>query len=60
MFYDLTAGARYDPRERLAKQNAFGTALERIAAGEQPEAVGLPNIGFPEPVPLVPEAVFVP
>lgn len=60
MFYDVTSGARYDPGERLAKRQAFGTALERIAAGADPGAVGLPNIGLPEPVPLVPEDVVIP
>jgi lysophospholipase L1-like esterase len=60
MFYDMTSGARYDPSERIAKQHAFGAALERIKAGERPEAVGLPNIGLPEPVPVVAEAAVMP
>lgn len=60
MFYDLTTGLRYDPSERVAKRGRFGTALEWIKAGGSPEETGLPNIGVPEPVPLVPEAVRVP
>ena len=60
MFYDLTAGARYDSSERIAKRHAFGQAMERIEAGEAPEAVGLPNIGLPDPVPLIPDAVCIP
>jgi hypothetical protein len=60
MFYGLTTGLRYDPSERIAKRARFGSALERIKAGEQPEALGLVNVGVPEPVPLVPAAAFVP
>jgi hypothetical protein len=54
MFYDLASPARYDPSERRAKQDAFGKSADRIAAGERPEAVGLPNIGIPEAVPPLP------
>jgi hypothetical protein len=60
MFYDLTAGARYDSSERVAKREAFGQALEKIKAGAAPESVGLPNIGVPEAVPLVPDLAFAP
>jgi hypothetical protein len=60
MFYDLTSGARYDSIERRAKQDAFGQALERIKAGHLPESVGLPNIGLPDPVPLIQDVVFIP
>jgi lysophospholipase L1-like esterase len=45
MFYDRTAPARYDPSERRARQDAFGKAADKIAAGRSPESVGLPNIG---------------
>jgi hypothetical protein len=58
MFYDLTAGARYDSSERVAKREAFGQALEKIKAGAAPESIGLPNIGVPEAVPLVPDLDF--
>jgi len=55
MFYDLTAPARYDPSLRRAKQDAFGKAADKIDHGHiAPESVGLPNIGLPPPVPLVP------
>lgn len=60
MFYSKTAGARYDPGERMAKQDAFGKALERIKAGARPESVGLPNIGVPDAVPLVPGTARIP
>ncbi|MBX6315640.1 MAG: hypothetical protein IRY99_22410, partial [Isosphaeraceae bacterium] len=51
MFYDLTAPVHYDPSARRAKQAAFASAARRIAAGQAPEAVGLPNIGLPAAVP---------
>ncbi len=47
MFYYGTTGLRYDPSHRIAKQSAFKTAAQRIAAGDPPEAVGLANIGIP-------------
>jgi hypothetical protein len=53
MFYDKASPARYDPATRLAKKVTFAVATERIEAGEAPEALGLPNIGTPEPVPAV-------
>jgi hypothetical protein len=34
--------------------------MERIEAGEAPEAVGLPNIGLPDPVPLIEGEVLIP
>lgn len=51
MFYDRVAPARFDPSERRARQDAFGKAADRIAAGAAPESVGLPNVGVPGPVP---------
>jgi hypothetical protein len=56
MFYDKAAPARYDSTERRAKQDAFGKAADKLAAGQSPESVGLPNIGIPHPVPLEPAA----
>jgi hypothetical protein len=53
MFYDSCSPIRYDPTHPLEKKQAFAVAAERIEAGEAPEAVGLPNIGTPEPVPPV-------
>jgi hypothetical protein len=50
--YDLTAPARFDVSERRAKQDAFGKAADKITAGAPPKAVGLPNIGVPESVPI--------
>src|SRR5579883_2209503 len=53
MFYDLTYPMRHDSSRRLEQKRAFARAAERIAAGESPEAVGLPNIGVPAAVPAV-------
>lgn len=58
MFYQLTAPVHYDPTRRRAMQDRFGKAHDRIAAGAAPESVGLPNIGVPPPVPLVPNAAL--
>jgi len=51
MFYYATKALRYDPSHRIAIERAFGQAAARIAAGEPPEAVGLPNIGIPAAAP---------
>jgi hypothetical protein len=48
MFYNATAPLRYDPSSRRAKQRAFFAAATRIASGEAPESVGLPNVGIRE------------
>ncbi|MGC8641337.1 MAG: hypothetical protein ACP5XB_15845, partial [Isosphaeraceae bacterium] len=60
MFYDLTPGLRYDPTRRVAQRVWYGTAHDRIKAGKQPEDVGMPNLGMPAAVPLVPDAAFIP
>lgn len=54
MFYDLTYPVRHDPTARLAKKREFIQAAIRVEAGANPDSLGLPNIGVPEPVPLVP------
>ena len=54
MFYDRTAPIRYDSSQRLQKKLAFATAADRIDAGDAPESVGLPNVGVPAPVPVIP------
>ncbi len=53
MFYDRTWPMRYDPSYRQEKKRVFAEAVERIEAGEAPESLGLPNIGMPEPVPVL-------
>jgi len=53
-FNSLAAPLRYDPSRRLQARDAYAAAADRIAAGEQPESLGLPNIGIPAPVPTVP------
>jgi lysophospholipase L1-like esterase len=55
MFYDLCNRMRYDPAQRLQMKKVYAEAAERIESGAAPESVGLPNIGAPEPVPLLPE-----
>ena len=47
MFQHATASLRYDPTQRKAKMSAFAMAAQRLAKGEAPESVGLPNIGIP-------------
>jgi len=54
MFNDLTHSLGYDPRPRSQKRQLFAAAATRLDAGEAPEALGLPNVGIPEPVPLLP------
>jgi hypothetical protein len=57
--YDLLASGCHDQAERLARRRAYEDASRRIARGEAPDAVGLPNVGTPAPVPVVPEAVIL-
>jgi hypothetical protein len=47
VYYNTVSSLRYDWQQRIAKQSAFQLAVERIAAGEPPEALCLPNIGIP-------------
>jgi lysophospholipase L1-like esterase len=54
MFYDLTNVMRYDPRQRLQKRQVYVSAAARLARGEAPDALGLPNLGVPEAVPILP------
>jgi hypothetical protein len=56
MFYHATAPLRHDPSHRLARRQAFKAAAGRLAAGEPPEAVGLPNIGVPKEATIRPAA----
>ena len=54
MFYYATTQLRYDGSQRIAKRMAFEAAAGRIAAGDPPEALGLPNIGILSPAPARP------
>ena len=56
MFYQLSTPLRYDPEARDQSLYAFANAADRIEAGEAPESLGLPNVGQPEAVPVVPIA----
>ncbi len=44
-FYGHTAYARFDPSQRQAKAARFADARRRIAAGTDPEALGIPGVG---------------
>lgn len=44
-FYGHTAYVRFDPSQRLAKAARFAEASRRIAAGTDPEALGIPGVG---------------
>jgi hypothetical protein len=59
MVYDLLASGSLDPGERLALRHVYEGAARRIALGEPPESVGLPNVGVPKAVPVVPAAVIL-
>ena len=52
-FYGLVGRLRYDSSERRRRIDAGALAADQIKAGSAPEAVGLPNVGVPAPVPLV-------
>lgn len=51
MFYEITWPIRYDPTHRLEMKQVLARAADRLEAGEPPEALGMPNLGIPEPVP---------
>ncbi len=53
-FNSLSAPLTYDPTRRLQARLAYAVAADRIAAGDAPESLGLPNIGMPAPVPAIP------
>jgi hypothetical protein len=59
MVYDLLSSGPHDTSGRLARRRAYEAAARRIARGEPPEALGLPNVGTPDPVPAVPAAVIL-
>ena len=45
-FYGVAAYLRYDPRQSRAKEELYDQAMQRIAAGEPPESLGLPDVGI--------------
>jgi lysophospholipase L1-like esterase len=53
-FNTLAAPMVYDPTRRDRVRLEYATAADRIAAGEEPGSLGLPNIGIPRPVPVTP------
>ncbi len=53
-FYSLVGRLRYDIGERSRRIDASIAAAAQIDAGVAPEALGLPNVGIPAPVPLLP------
>ena len=44
---------RHDPSPRLDRKRVYAEAYDRLDAGQSIEALGLPNLGLPEPVPAV-------
>ncbi len=55
-FNTLVAPLRYETGQRSKKGALYDQARLRIESGDPPESVGIPNIGIPRPVPLVPDA----
>ena len=53
-FNELMAPLRYDPSTRHRQRDLNRLAMERIDAGFAPDSLGLPNLGIPKRVPLVP------
>lgn len=47
-FYGTAANLRYDPRQSREKEHIYEQAMQRIAAGEPPESLGLPDVGIPK------------
>jgi lysophospholipase L1-like esterase len=52
-FGACTNGLRYDSTYRLQRTKIYADAYDRLVGGEAVEALGLPNLGIPAPVPLV-------
>ena len=59
MVYDILTPQHYDPTQRRARYEGFRQAYLDIKAGRTAESVGLPNIGVPPAVPIVPEAAVL-
>jgi len=54
-FYMLVAPLRYETKDRSAKRQVYLRAHDRLQSGDPPESLGVPNIGIPRAVPIVPE-----
>lgn len=54
--YEALGRWYYDPRMRESKRLTLESTAAQIENGCKPEEAGIPNIGTPAPVPLVPEA----
>lgn len=54
--YETLGQWYYDPDPREAKRLLLESAATRIEHGCKPEEAGIPNIGTPPPVPILPEA----
>jgi lysophospholipase L1-like esterase len=55
-FNALVAPLRYEAKMRLRKRDEGVVAITRLSAGALPETLGLPNMGIPMVVPIVPFA----
>ena len=56
-FNNLVAPLRYDPGRREEERQIYADAAVRITAGEAPESLGLPNLGIPAPIPVLPSGL---
>jgi lysophospholipase L1-like esterase len=52
-FNDLVIPLRQDRTMRIQKRDEGLAAVQRLREGIAPEALGLPNVGIPAPVPIV-------
>jgi hypothetical protein len=52
-FYALVLPLRYESGHRLRKRTTYLTAEQKVAGGTAPGSLGLANVGFPPPVPLM-------
>lgn len=54
--YETLGQWYYDPDAREAKRLLLESAATRIEHGCKPEEAGIPNVGIPAPVPVLPQA----
>ena len=51
------APLRYDPSMRNFQSEHYRRAQDMIDGGIDPLSLGFPNLGIPEPVPLLPDSM---
>ncbi len=57
-FNEIVVPLRYDRSQRLRRQSAAKAAAERLSRGTPPEELGMPNVGIPDPIPMVRYSAF--